>query len=80
MATRSLVYLGSGSALWGGGGGDGFVQLNNWLRFVSDRLWLQPKVTAILRDQVCILQKGDVCQNILLFSCFIFFFFFLLFF
>ena len=37
-----------------------FDQLNNWLRFlslqtlfVSDQLWLQPKVTAILRDQVC---------------------------
>ena len=37
-----------------------FVQLNECLRFlslqssfVSDRLRLQPKVTAILRDQVC---------------------------
>ena len=30
-------------------------------------LRLQPKVTAILRDQVCISQKGDVGQNILLF-------------
>ena len=34
---------------------------------MSDRLRLQPKVTAILRNQVCISQKGDVCQNIHLF-------------
>ena len=41
-------------------GENGFVQLNDCLRFLSlqtlfvyDRLQLQPKVTAILRHQVC---------------------------
>ena len=40
-------------------GENGFVQLNNLCflslqtSFVSDQLWLQLKVTAILRDQVC---------------------------